>query len=199
MANKMEKLILCSNILYNKDISDKMNEITSLKQSLSKYETPKVEYSSMGEWDTTLQEACITLKKGLDEWIVEDNFEYQHMSYQGMTSRQHFGIPPYIEQALNSMTKNNNKEWACNVSYEIYRGIEGFIHGFIESGVWDIIYSQLDPPTMSNMIYHNIKWQLGEHSNSILESVPIFTCQTCGKKDDWVTDENICFDCEERP
>ena len=197
----MEKVILCSNILYNKDISDKMNEITSLKQSRCKYETQKVEYSSMDEWYTTLKEACLILKKGLDKWIVEDNFEYRHMAYQGMTSRQHFGIPPYIEQALNLMTKENNKEWAYNVSWDIYRGIEGFIHGFIRSGVWGVIYSQLDPRTMSKMIYNNITWQLDEEGggNSILESVPIFTCQSCGKKDDWVTEENICFDCEERP
>ena len=40
----MENLITCSRVLYDKDISDKMKEITSLKRNLRFYETPKIEW-----------------------------------------------------------------------------------------------------------------------------------------------------------
>ena len=41
----------------------------------------------------------------MNKWIIEDNFEYQHMSYQGLTSRQQINIQYYIEQALKIFTK----------------------------------------------------------------------------------------------
>ena len=64
-------------------------------------------------------------KNGLNKWIIEDNFEYQHMSSQGLTSRQQMNIPYYIEQALKIITKENNKEWVEKISYDIIYGIEG--------------------------------------------------------------------------
>ena len=48
----MENLITCSRVLYDKDISDKMEEITSLKRNMRFYETPKIEYSNLEEWET---------------------------------------------------------------------------------------------------------------------------------------------------
>ena len=48
----MENLITCSRVLYDKDISDKMEEITSLKRKIHIYETPKIEYSNLEEWET---------------------------------------------------------------------------------------------------------------------------------------------------
>ena len=135
------------------------------------------------------------IKNGLNKWIIEDNFEYQHMSYQGLTSRQQINIPYYIEQALNIITKENNKEWVEKISYDIIYGIEGFLNGFIKTGNWDLIYSQLDSETMSNLIYNNIIWQL----DGKLENVGVFTCKICEKKTTEVNESNIkiCWECEE--
>ena len=87
------------------------------------------------------------------------------------------------------ITKENNKEWVEKISYDIIYGIDGFLNGFIKTGNWDLIYSQLDSETMSNLIYNNIIWQLdnGEHSPCILEDIAIFTCEMCGKPN-WVYD-----------
>ena len=196
----MENLILCSRVLYDKDISDKMKEIKSLKRTIRIHETPKIEYSNFEEWETKKKEAYQIIKNGLNKLIIEDNFEYNHMSYQGLTRRQQNNIPYYIEQALNLITKENNKEWAENISYDITYGIEGFFNGFIKTGNWDLIYSQLDPETISNLIYNNIIWQLddGEHYPCILMDIPIITCKICGKKGEDITRDNICFDCEEK-
>jgi hypothetical protein len=163
-------------------------------------EIPKIEYSNLKEWETKKEEAYQLIKNGLNEWIIEDNVEYQHMSYQGLTSRQQYNIFDYIKEALNIITKENNKEWVEKISYNIIYGIEGFFNGFIETGNWDLIYSQLDPETMSKLIYNNIIWQLddGTHSPCILEDIAIFTCEMCGEKEPYINNDNICFDCAEK-
>ena len=97
----MEKLITCSRVLYDKDISDKMEEITYLKKKLLFYEKPKIEYSNLEEYETKKEEAYQIIKNGLEKNIIEDNFEYQHMSYQGLTSRQQMNIPYYIQEATD--------------------------------------------------------------------------------------------------
>ena len=71
----MENLITCSRVLYDKDISDKMEEITSLKRKIHIYETPKIEYSNLEEWETKKKEAYQIIKNGLNKWIIEDNIE----------------------------------------------------------------------------------------------------------------------------
>ena len=200
----MEKLITCSRVLYDKDISVKMKEITSLKKNLRRYEPPKIEYSSLIEWETKKKEAYQIIKNGLNKWIIEDAFEYEHMSYQGLTRKQQINIPHYIERAINLITKENNIEWAEKISHDIIHSISGFIHGFTNTPapppalrVWDLIYSQLDPEDMSNLIYNNIVWQLeNDDDDGVLEEIPIFTCKMCGIRGNFINVDNICFDCE---
>ncbi len=98
---------------------------------------------------------------------------------------------------LCSRNKNITKvlKLLNDISYNIIYGIEGFINGFIKTGNWDLIYSQLGSEVISNILYNNIIWQL---DNSILDDIPIFTCEMCRKKDNYINDENICFDCEEK-
>lgn len=141
------------------------------------WEKPQVEYSNLEEYETKKREAYQIIKNGLDEWIIKDNFEYEHMSWMGLTTRQGMNIPNYISQALNLITKGNHIEWSKEVSYQIIYGIEGFIKGFIKINKWDLIYSQLDSNTMAKLIYNNIIWQLDddEHSPCILDDIAVFT------------------------
>lgn len=146
------------------------------------------------------KEAYQIIKNGVNKWVVEDTFEYQHMSYQGLTSRQEIYIRHYIEQALNIITKENNKEWVEKISYDIVYGIDGFFNGFIETGIWELIYSHLDSETISNLIYTNIIWQLGndKHWPCILEDIAVIICEKCGIKTTYIDNDNICFDCYEK-
>ena len=59
----MENLITCSRVLYDKDICDKMEEITSLKRNMCFYETPKIEYSNLEEWETKKRRRISNYKK----------------------------------------------------------------------------------------------------------------------------------------
>ena len=189
----MENLITCSRVLYDKDISDKMKEITSLKRNLRFYETPKIEYSNLEEWENKKKEAFQIIKNGLNK-DAEDIFESGHTSAWGL---KHSSIQYYIEKALNLITKENNKEWVEMTSNNINYGIEGFYNGF-NTDNWNLIYSQLGSETMSNIIYNNIIWQLDDADGDlcILEDIAIFTCVICGKKDTYHHNDK-CYDCDD--
>lgn len=152
----MERLITCSKVLYDKDISDKMDEIKSLKKEIACYETPQIEYSTFQEWETRKKEAYKIIKNGINKMVVEDEFEYQHMSYQGVTMRQSRWLPFCIIEALTLLTKGKHKEWIEKTSYDIIYGIEGFFNGFIKTGIWDFMYSEFEAETISDLIYNNI-------------------------------------------
>lgn len=190
----MEKLITCSTILYDKVISDKMDELTRLKK---KYEKPKIEYANLEEWKTKQKEAYQILKNGLDKSIIT---EYEEMiSNEGLTHHQSWDIQVIINEALNLITKDNNKEWVENISFDIINMVHGLMDGFVRSGKWTIIPLLFDAETMSNIIYYNIIWNLGTNEDTgikgILVDVIIFTCEICKKKYSF-NDENICLDCE---
>ena len=173
----MERFITCSKVLYDKDISDKMDEITSLKKEIACYETPQIEYSTSQEWATKKEEAYKIIKNGINKWIVEDEVEYQHMLYEGLTTRQITRLPFYIIEALTLLIKGEHTEWVEKTSYDIIYGIEGFFNGFIKTGIWDFMYFELEAETISEMIYNNIVWQLddGTHSPCILDDIVIQT------------------------
>ena len=167
----MERLAITSQVLYNKDLLDKKNEIIKLKQEIQKLSDPKIVYSNWEEYENVQKEAYAIIKQGCDKWIIEDTFEYEHMSYQGLTSRQDLNLPYYIEKALNLITKNQNKEWSMKISSEIIYSIRGVLNQLIDAGFWENIYSEYTPNLMSKFIYDNIIWQLddGNHIPCILD------------------------------
>ena len=191
----MEKLITCSTILYDKVISDKMDELTHLKK---KYEKPKIEYANLEEWKTKQEEAYQFLKNGLDKSFIS---EYEEMiSNEGLTHNQSWYICVIISEALNLITKDNNKKWVENISFDIINMVHGLMNGFVRSGKWSTIHILLGAETLSNIIYYNIISTLGANNEDtgirgILDDVIIFTCEMCKKKYSF-TDENICLDCE---
>ena len=92
---------------------------------------------------------------------------------------------------MNLLTKETNNSWGAGVVWNIMVGIRGFFDGFIETGNWGLIYSILDPDTMSSIMYHNIASQLDDH----LSEIAIFTCVKCKKKDTY-TNGGLCYDCD---
>ena len=73
----MENLIRCSTILYDRDIQNKMNEITELTEELKSYKLPIIKYSNKLEKEIIKKEAYEIIKLGVDKWIVENEYEYQ--------------------------------------------------------------------------------------------------------------------------
>ena len=126
----MEKLILCSKVLHDKEVSDKIKEISSLKKRLLNYEfVDTIEYSNIEEWEENKEEAFKIIKNRIDELGMEYNNDLFTFIY--CESSDIWKIKNYLINALNLMTKHTNKEWANTTSYEIIDGIEGFCQGHL--------------------------------------------------------------------
>tara|TARA_B100000787_G_scaffold166269_3_gene151259 strand:+ start:10021 stop:10419 length:399 start_codon:yes stop_codon:yes gene_type:complete len=112
----MEKLIICSTVLYDKDICDKMKEIKSLKKEiiilktkLIYYDEPKIEFDNIQTWQYKKKEAFEIIKNGLNKCIDQYSIQHAGMYYIGLTSEQKLAIQCYIEEALNIITKKKMK------------------------------------------------------------------------------------------
>lgn len=189
----MERFTLCSRILYDNDILDKNNEIIRLKQIL---DTPKILFKNNKEWEDSKNKLYTEINLTINKYIVLDVFEYEQMSYFGLTSMQYIKIVDAIETGLTILT--NNSKWSEKIACEIIYGIDGFFNGMINSNTWNIMYNILSAQDLANIVYENIHWQLDneEHSPCILENIPIFKCIMCIKKYNYINDTGLCFNCE---
>jgi hypothetical protein len=187
----MANLISCSQILYNQEISNQKKITTDLKNRSIFYEYPKIKYSKL-EWETTYRESQNIIKNGLYKWVVEDEFEYNHMDNLGITPRQMINIPCYIEEALNLITKNKYKEWSKFNSNNIIGNISTCFNGFIT--VDNDIISQLYPEKMSNLLFTIISDYLDE----LCQDIPIYICDVCKRELIYNEDkeEEICEVCQ---
>ena len=46
------------------------------------------------------------IKETINQWVVIDTFEYEHMSWQGLTARQRINIDSTLENELKNITNN---------------------------------------------------------------------------------------------
>ena len=196
----MEFLTQCSKVLYDKDICDKMEQIQKLKKKIKKgnISIPKKLYSTYEEWYVNKENAFEIIKNGITQMVIEDNFEYEHMSYQGITTRQSMALPYYIKKALQLLT--NDSVWSENKSFEIFRNINDSFQSFIELELWENIYSQIEADKMAKLIYKNIELKIDDNCGLIYE-ISTFKCRNCNevysmKQFPNIEDDNyICYDC----
>lgn len=204
----MENLVTCSKILYDKDICDKMDEITSLKNQLRKYQISNIKYSSWKEWQSIKIEAFLIIRKGIDEWCLSSNSHFDYHMMQGLEMWQSWRDIKYvIEEALNLITKDKEKEWSNYMADKIIYGILGFFNGLYKSLLWepisnyDIDYER-HKKRIADLVYNNIIWQLNHNNDdydsySYLDELAVFICSKCKKETNSVSELDICSDCEE--
>jgi hypothetical protein len=111
------------------------------------------------------------IKKIIFDCIVEDEFEYRHMSHLGLTPRQKLNILPVLHNELNKFTENKCVEWCDKSSFNIMLGIAGFLDGLIKiKRINDFTAEEY-----TELIYNSIIYQLGndEHSPALLEDIVI--------------------------
>tara|TARA_Y100000768_G_scaffold386988_1_gene376835 strand:+ start:865 stop:1467 length:603 start_codon:yes stop_codon:yes gene_type:complete len=182
----MEKLIVTSKILYDNDISNKMKEITELKEEYK----PEIIFSSQEEWEENKEKAFAIIKDYIKIWhmivspmatslsLVADR--WVPIKYPTDVIRIFDGI----YEALNLITKNKYETWCSNQSWIIVNSILGFIVGLQKTGnlisVWENI---------QEIIYNSIIEQLelsGQgHGNDvvgILQDTCFIYCEKCDKK-----------------
>ena len=183
----MEKIITCSKILYDKIISEKMNEIYDLKKKQLSNTSPKVLYNNYDEWINAKNTIYKNIKNSIIEYVNHNSdVNYNYITYESLP------LVGVIENAINYLTKNKNKNWVYKISFNISYGLEGLITGLKVS---KIIYD-INKHKLIELIYENIIWQLeDDHYPCILEDVLLLKCIKCNKISDCVGESNICDNC----
>jgi hypothetical protein len=165
----MDKLSLCSKILYDKDLLEKREEIDRLNKIIN---VPRIKYSKK-EWIDKKQKMYNTLESCVWNCIIsdEDN-EFYNSIYNGLSSRQRNYLNDIIYKELNNLTKDKFHTWCSNLAWDIVYGIEGSIQGLIETDKINN-FTEIE---IANFIYKNLEWQLNSATNNycIIDDIPIF-------------------------
>ena len=188
----MERLALCSKILYDRDILEKQKHINELEKRL---EIPKVRFDTCKEWEDFKERMYNDLHIVLKEWIEDNEFEYHHMSHLGITFRQEGVIRECIYKHLYQCTKNST--WSEKVAGDVVYSLITMINSLQDVHMWSFIRESFSPRDITELIYKHITWYLddGSHSPCVLEDLPEFKCKRCHKFGDYIDDENLCFSC----
>jgi hypothetical protein len=165
----MDKLTLCSRILYDKDLLEKKEELERLNKIIN---VPRIKYFQK-EWDDKKQEMYDNLESCVWNCIIsdEDN-EFYNSIYSGLSSRQRNYLNDIIYKELNNLTKDQFHTWCSNLAWDIVYGIEGSIRGLIETDKIND-FTEIE---IANFIFRNIEWQLSSTWNNycIIDNIPIF-------------------------
>lgn len=167
----MEKLAICSKILYDNDLLDKQNEILNKKNQISelnnKLNTPKILFENRDEWLSLRNDIYIILENEISEHIIDGDI----LLYNFNSNDRHH-INNILFRELNKLTKYKYQGWCEITAFDIIYGIDASIQSLLYlNKSSDITSSEL-----SIFIYKNIIWQLDDdtHSPCILEDIPYY-------------------------
>ena len=171
----------------NEEFSDLQKENEKLKEKLIQYETPKILFESIEEYNKLHENMYNKIKKTLFYYF--DDSEYKYMKDWGITPRQCGCILYRIESELEKITKN--KAFSHIQSYKIMKPIRRIFNGEIPH--WDIIYNILSKEQLFDIFYYQI---INHIKNNVSVKYALFKCVNCEKINNHVNNENICGFCE---
>jgi len=157
----MERLALCSNILYNQDLLDKKREIEYLKKIIIK--KPKIIFKNKSLWIERKNKLLNILQKEIYKIIVEEEDLYdntENIKYydNNICNGQRYNIYYIIYKELNKLTYSKYKDWCENISYEILFSLDSNIQTLKIIDKLD----ELSNEELYNIIIKNILWQLDD-------------------------------------
>jgi hypothetical protein len=189
----MERLALCSKVLYDRDILEKQRRIIELEKKVT---PPKIRFKSYEDWERFKTEMYRDVHVVLEKMVIDNHFEYEHMSYQGLTFRQENALTECVYEHLYKGT--NNREWSEKIANDVVYSLRTMFASLHKTQLWAFIYQLLRPEDISELIYEHVRWYLDDdsHSPCVIEDLPEFVCDTCHAIVDYVNETQMCIDCE---
>jgi len=134
-------------------------------------ELNKVIFSNVDEYLLKRNKMYDNIKKTIIECVTEDTFEYEHMSYQGLTSRQRLYIIESLSNELQNFTQNKCNDWCDDISFKIILGIEGFLDGLVKINK----INNFTGEEYADLIHNSIVYQLDndKHYPCLLEHIKL--------------------------
>jgi hypothetical protein len=130
---------------------------------------PQIIFKDNNDYLSKRNKMYDNIKETIDEWVIKDKFEYEHMSYQGLTSRQEINIRETLTNELNKFTGQKYDNWCNELSFNIILGIRGFLDGLIKiERITDFTAEEY-----AKLIYNSIIYQLDndEYSHCLLDNI----------------------------
>ena len=189
----MERLALCSKVLYDRDILEKQRRIVELEKKLT---PPRIRFERYEHWEQFKAEMYCDVHTVLEKWIIHNAFEYEHMSYQGLTFRQENALNECIYEHLCTGTKNS--EWSDKVTERVIYSVRAMFNAMHKTNIWAFIYQLMSPVDIVELIYEHVTWYLDDdsHCPCVLDSVAEFKCVECEKIHDYINQHQMCIECE---
>jgi hypothetical protein len=187
----MERLSLCSKVLYDHDILEKHKRIIELEKKLEK---PKVRFETYEDWENFKYKMFEDVRSVLKTWIEDNEHEYQHMSHLGITPRQEIIIHDHIYSYLHECVKNSF--WCKKIVDDVMYSLNAMINTLQNVNVWNDIHGTQRSKGITELVYTHIIWVL--EYNTSLQELPEFECKKCHAIDDFITEENVCVSCDEQ-
>lgn len=197
----MENLLKCSKVLYDANMSDKMKEITQLKNKIKELEdkNPKIMCKTYKEWDLIMDNLMNQIaNSGIHNiHFVEDlsDFECFGLDYWHTDNADFFSLT--LTQILTSLL--NDRAWAEKQVTEIFFELSNVFACF---KVKDS-FSETD---RNANILELIRQKLYAGRRAILAKIPHYKCFNCNEifNEEWgegdcerdTEKEVICFECE---
>jgi hypothetical protein len=157
----MERLALCSHILYNQDLLDKKREIERLKEMI--IPKPEIIFKNKNEWIKRKKDLFNILEEKIMEIIVEDDYLYndiENIKYYSndICSGQRYMIYTLLFKELNILTGEGYQRWCEYISWELVFSLDSAIQTLKNIDKIDD-FSEDD---LAEFIIQNIFWQLDE-------------------------------------
>lgn len=125
-------------------------------------------YNTKEEYEVAKDEMFKNIKKCIKE-CLDDDFEYNFMSRlkSGLTPRNEMSIEYVIEEELNKFTKNQDKDYSCQLAWTIVHSINGMISSLNKLDKLD----EFTKEEIIDLIYSTIEYPLSEDGNMINDLV----------------------------
>jgi hypothetical protein len=174
----MERLALCSKVLYERDLVQTKKELYTLK-------CPKIFFKSYNESETFKNNFYETIEKTIRKNIQQSN-EYTFRITHGAIGR----ICDCIKTELLKFTKN--EEWVENLSFvNVWNSIEGLFHSLHH--IWETIYEFTDRESIGEMVYQNVFWYF---DSVVFNEMVQFHCTSCKQDTDYLDEiTDVCYTC----
>ena len=157
----MERLALCSKILYDQDLLEKKKIILDLEYKLN-LQKVKIICKNKEDLDIKINTCLENIKKQIEYIIVDDYEEYINIVYFGITSLLTIYLENTIFTELYKITNKKYYEWCYDTSYNIVFSVNSIIQSLHENNK----INDFNDEELSNYIYTYIKYQLYDENNA---------------------------------
>jgi len=129
----MERLALCSQVLYNVDLLHKHRQIRELE---AKLKVPQVVFPSAYAAYTAVDRLCNTVKElSRLSWVDDSALQIEHNYVTGLTQSQMQCVYQAIEQALNNAMPNES-QWCSKLASAITDNVDDMFMALLSTDVW---------------------------------------------------------------